>query len=251
MHRKKHETHYISGLIAAGRKWDVLKILGRVTRLDYKVIERELNNRDDWTILQRLRELAPPVLVHRARPQRRSDLLQRLLPQGHFNNYLDVGCGDMTLTEAVQRDFAANACATDVIQSAQVPPGVVFRKGNGKRIPFPGKFDLITMFHAMHHFEHLDSMLGELSRVSKPNTILVIREHDCAAGQPCWDIISLIHIAYDAVHLDKPPHEPIHMSRTREEWEAILARWGWTAGNADVSGSIDRIYTQVFHRTKN
>lgn len=247
-------TYYICALIKKGRKRDVLKILGRVTRLDYRVIERELQKgRDDWTVLQRLRQLAPPVLVSHARPQRRSDLLLRLLSGvTRYESYLDVGCGDMTLTTTVKRDFVVPrgvVGATDVEVPVKISRGITFHRSDGHRIPFPDRsFELVTMFHAMHHFEHLEDMLGELNRVVTPNATLVIREHDCAPNNPCYDIISLVHVAYDAVHRNVPPHDPVHMSRTSGEWESILARYGWLAGMLDMTSSIDRIYTQVFYR---
>lgn len=247
-------TTFIRDMIAQGRKDDVYTVLKRVSRLPDDVLEETINPRkDDITVCLALAKRAPARLVSEQRPGRRSELLEWLVNGAHaYKSYLDVGCGDMTLTQSVKDNFVipgGTVGAVDVVMPKKIPLGVQFKRSDGHLIPFPDRsFELVTMFHAMHHFEYLDDMLRELDRVTTPGATLVIREHDCARGQPCYDAISLMHVAYDIIHHDMIPKQPIHMSRLRTEWESILGALGWTPGRINTTDSIDRLYTQTFYK---
>lgn len=247
-------TSYIRDMIAQGRKDDVYTVLKRVSRLPDDVLEETVDPRkDDITVCLALAKRAPARLVSEQRPGRRSELLEWLVNGAHaYKSYLDVGCGDMTLTQSVKDNFVipgGTVGAVDVVIPKKIPLGVQFKRSDGHLIPFPDRsFELVTMFHAMHHFEYLDDMLRELDRVTTPGATLVIREHDCAQGQPCYDAISLMHVAYDIIHHDMIPKQPIHMSRLRTEWESILGALGWTPGRINTADSIDRLYTQTFYK---
>ena len=57
---------------------------------------------------------------------------------------------------------------------------------------------MITMFVSFHHFKEPDKVIKEIMRISRPGTLLIIREHDASQEiQPYLDFVHLIETIKD------------------------------------------------------
>ncbi len=104
--------------------------------------------------------------------------------------YLDVGGGNGKISSAIGKRLGIDKnnifCADikDWFDSDRVVSDDVTNiEIDGQNLPFEnGTFDLITCFQSLHHMEHLNVMLFEISRVLKKGGTLIIREHDCPSS---------------------------------------------------------------------
>jgi SAM-dependent methyltransferase len=113
-------------------------------------------------------------------------------------SYLDIGSAEGRITSAMAQALRlprerAHAC--DIIPQPPLDT-VTFTQCGPAKLPYPdASFDLITMFMAAHHFSDAAAMFTEARRVSKNNTLLLIREHDCQseAALLYYDVIHALY----------------------------------------------------------
>ena len=261
----------------------VIEVFRRVTRLPRWHIANVLKSQSkqgDACIWKRLRSLmAPPAsgddqdnsVYSQQRAERRAQEVKPLLGDQMFHSYLDVGCGEMELTRHLARTVlqpGGKAYATDVL----VPRAIIdigeeskdahnthteyavaqFVLTDGCSLRFDtASADLVSCFHSLHHFVHLDKMLDEIGRVLRKDGdgVLIIREHDCPANaeSKTHNLISLLHIGWTMLK-DEPPVMPIHTSRPQLEWQRLLGERGFEPiGSAPtIAPTVDRLYLQAF-----
>ena len=213
--------------------------------------------RNDVEFLATLRNHSQKVAPQEARSLARiRDIrpeLDRLLADKQINtnqlNYLDVGCAEGQITEAVA-DYlklkADRAFGVDVegahSSSAKTKPsavGYTLKLYNGRDLEFKSEqFDLMTAFMAAHHFENPDETIASMRRVMKRQGLLIVREHDVAEGD--WQMgifLDFVHAVYmSVVGSEATPLQFAHLYskstafaryRSSDYWIKVFAKYGF------------------------
>jgi ubiquinone/menaquinone biosynthesis C-methylase UbiE len=109
-----------------------------------------------------------PLLTSRAR--RLSPLIFEAL--GDCSSLLDLGCGDMILTEYLKQVSGISIAALDTVDSnLSHLPLLLY---NGVEIPFHDKFFEATMVSfVLHHCTDIQSVLSEIKRVTSKKIIIM------------------------------------------------------------------------------
>ena len=153
--------------------------------------------------------------------------------------YLDVGCSEGQITEAVAEYMdlgPKTAYGVDVVDQSS-GPAWTFKLTNGTTLDFPDStFGLETMFMSMHHFQKPTEMFAESRRVARAGATLIVREHNMS--QPYLAL--WFDLAHSACILsssmprkhrkNSPKSMPpglMHTIIARGEWEEMLADAGW------------------------
>lgn len=84
---------------------------------------------------------------------------------------LDLGCGSGVIAKVFQKNFQIDVLGADIQDSRVVD--LDFQLIDGKSLPFPSKsFDIVFIFHVLHHAcDYLD-LLKEAKRVSRKKVII-------------------------------------------------------------------------------
>lgn len=94
------------------------------------------------------------------------------VPQG--GALLDVACGNGSLLQKLSAMHAFSGCGVDIsekmVECAKVRnPGMHFAVAGCDRLPFEeGRYDVLTVSAAFHHFPNTQAFAGEVWRVLKP-----------------------------------------------------------------------------------
>lgn len=90
------------------------------------------------------------------------------------DNILDFGCGDMGLMNLItklRQDL--NIVGVD-INSPKSIKRTNFILYDGKRLPFKDNcFDLVYVYHVLHHLNNLKCLLSEIFRVTKKKVLII------------------------------------------------------------------------------
>ena len=107
--------------------------------------------------------------------------------------YLDLGCGDATISAGIASELKVNKvyCADIILPNDQKDENLTYLKIDENDIELEieeKSVDLITCLVSIHHFKKLSNVIAEIDRVSKIGTYLIIREHDATSTlQPFLD----------------------------------------------------------------
>jgi len=141
--------------------------------------------------------------------------------------YLDFGCGDRTITEAVGHYYGLdrnNIIGVDLFDSGSA--GSLFYNTT-KEIP-SGSIDLITAFVSLHHVEKQPEQIAEFARILCPGGTIVIREHDLAKNinSPMFDYLQHIHIVAAVWDTEGALADILRGTtyRSQYEWTELFAR---------------------------
>lgn len=121
--------------------------------------------------------------------------------QGSELVYMDVGCGDMTITEKIQKAFGiSRAIGIDMFEherSGEMNPDagrLHYIRTNGTDIFVePKSVDLVTCFVSIHHFSKIREMLMSIVKTMKKGSLLFLREHD-ATSQDFCEYLNFVHL---------------------------------------------------------
>lgn len=99
-------------------------------------------------------------------------------------NLVDIGCGNGLLTNKISKlyNFNKNAYCIETINylDKSVNDSINFSITDGNKINLNNDLaDLTICLLVIHHFTSMDSMIDEIIRITKPNSYLLIYEHDC------------------------------------------------------------------------
>ena len=121
--------------------------------------------------------------------QLKADEIVRLARENFTNpseiNVLDVGCGTGLTDNFLSKNFS-NLSGVDSSQkmldlASKLNPGVNYKHYDAEKLPYPdGAFDITFAICVMHHVkpEHWTDFLAEMKRVTRPNGIVAIFEHN-------------------------------------------------------------------------
>ena len=153
---------------------------------------------------------------------------------GRVGRYLDIGCGDGTITRSVGLCLQAR----EVIGVDIAPRPGAFLAGPNMtyahdcRAISNASVDVVTAFVSLHHMgEALERTLAHVSRVMKYGGVLVLREHDYTYERTMWAFLALVHMLGD---IEAHPERALCAQdiidgaryRTMGEWDELLARHG-------------------------
>jgi ubiquinone/menaquinone biosynthesis C-methylase UbiE len=102
-------------------------------------------------------------------------------------NLVDIGCGNGLLTNKISKlyNFNQPAYCIETINylDKSVYDSIKFNITDGKKINLDNNLaDLTICLLVIHHFTSMDSMIDEIIRITKPNSYLLIYEHDCISN---------------------------------------------------------------------
>lgn len=143
------------------------------------------------------------------RPMSRTKDIMKLLGENtKITKYLDVGCGNGTITENIGKTLGLSkedVHGCDIFDVSDKNKEITYKKlEDEKSLPYKdAEFDLITVFMAMHHFRNLAKMLSEIKRVLKPGGHFIFREHDCDSDD-LSDVIDIQHGLFIKVWGENP-----------------------------------------------
>lgn len=171
-------------------------------------------------------------------------------------SYLDLGCGDMSITNSVSNYYLPDQTfGVDIFNHSDEgkitygtsTPHYVKAKD---LLPFSnGIFSLITCFVSIHHFKNLYTSLAEMTRCAKIGALLFIREHD-VKDQTTADYLELIHFV-DEILREKKGLDSDYFSRynRKETLVGLLSSFGWReigTETYDADKNPQRIYHSLF-----
>jgi SAM-dependent methyltransferase len=91
---------------------------------------------------------------------------------GNCTSLLDLGCGDMILTEVLQRQSPVSITALDTVDSNL--SGLPLILYNGGAIPFDNHtFDATMVAYVLHHCSNIPLVLQEIKRVTRKKIIIL------------------------------------------------------------------------------
>jgi SAM-dependent methyltransferase len=180
------------------------------------------------------------------RAKARADEIIGLLPPGASGPYLDLGCGDGTITKAVAACLGGEAVCIEVGPRPRGFPKTVRRVDAAKTAALgDGEFGVVTALMSLHHVPEPEATAKELARVTRPGGTLVVREHDLdnclgrARPKVARQYLDWIHIMYDLAEGLEPPQFQRSMYRVPAAWSALLAEAGFAEQVVTLRG--DRV----------
>ena len=98
---------------------------------------------------------------------------------GGAKSLLDFGCGDLSLSQLLHKEFPALAITSvDVVDSGVRERGITYMLYDGKTLPFGDRvFDVAISYHVFHHTGDPRAVFAEVSRVTKKTMLIV---------EPCY-----------------------------------------------------------------
>lgn len=233
----------------------VLKFYGISTKSIYPFLQSCIsNNKTDFEIMALLsvmiKKAKRPIFEDRGREsQRGKDVLTLLNESGIIkpSMYLDIGASDGLITKAIGKALClpkTNIHAVDVARWSgrenkvdnEAKDSINFSLINpvdnkNPIIPYKdGKFDIITVLQALHHFENLSSMMKEIQRLSSAGGTVIIREHnaDSKNTKMLTDLEHMFYgILYDGLSIEEFANDYYGMYRSADEWDTIFAYHGF------------------------
>jgi SAM-dependent methyltransferase len=215
-----------------------LEIIYKFTRKNFNPIffQQDLTDREFLAYFHKNHKPIEKPEIKQARGYKRYQELVKFLHIHDYikpgGKYLDVGCGDASITIDLGKFLDVQEIyGTDIID---VDAPIIYQKNDGKSIPFDTKFNLVTMFQSLHHMHNLDLMLKSLENVTAPGSYLIIREHNLGPVQYHDDnkrLFMLEHAFYDIVYDGKSYDQFIDdyyaYYRTETEWDILLEKSGF------------------------
>lgn len=139
-----------------------------------------------------------------------SDLATSIVPDiigmmdKNFDNYLDIGCGDFSITSLIATIFSVkNTYGVDIIMQKNIPDNINFRllpRNVNFKLPFAkNKFDVVSCMMSLHHIQNVESCIKEIYNVLVDNGMFIIREHDCISIQMAL-MLDVMHGFYSMVY---------------------------------------------------
>lgn len=159
-------------------------------------------------------------------------------------NYLEVGCGSGHVCKHLARKYHLNVTGTDVdpemIQFARENiddvPHIRFLEMDATEMPFEAnEFDIVLSFGVLHHIGGWEQVLGETSRVLKPQGFYIFG--DLALSRFATRILSPIVKNYGVYTID----DIIHCLREKN-FEVVHRE--------RPTGRVMKYHSIVFRKTK-
>lgn len=196
------------------------------------------------------------------RAKNRAKDIKHLLPKDYIpKTYLDIGCGDGSITSAIASMYDIPKKKAFGIDEREITDNTsfTFHKSEGETSDLSflkdKSVDLVTAIMSLHHVKDIKGMMKEISRVVKPGGYVIIREHDVTS--PDFSIIlNIMHGLY-ALVWSNPMEDPDFLEtyyasyKSDKEWRALFSSFGfqWVRNNDESPDKNHcRYYYSVFQR---
>ena len=191
------------------------------------------------------------------RAQSRIEDISTFISNQSINRYLDIGCGDGSITSMIG-SYLRKYCnenieinGIDVYDRRKYDfPHLKFKLYNGIQIPYEDRsFDMITVFMVLHHIDDIYAFLNEILRVLRKGGILIIREHDVDSIQMKY-IIDIQHELYNKVWNKKDNDDmPVTNYKSKDDWDFLIEDIGLKkiSDNGESNSFIVDFYDRKKH----
>lgn len=180
-------------------------------------------------------------------------ILRNFLYNHTINSYLDVGCGEGSITSDVGKMMKSGrilGCDVYVPPTTEGFEFTLLDINDPNRLPYESNSqDVVSTFMSLHHIKQPERTLAEIYRVLRDDGIYVIREHDCQPAKLSL-LLDLMHGFYAMVWplqremADFATHFAKY--RTSDELTAIIERSGFVSVHQSQPVGAWRHYYQVF-----
>lgn len=192
------------------------------------VIFEKLHHLYHHTLMNADKQIVIPDNIEFSRSEDRVKFIRPIFSDHYVSNYkssiyLDIGCGDMSITSAIGTMLHAenNIYGVDIVEPKTVPDGIVFNRLQDTSadddfvLPFTNNtFTVASAMMSLHHIKNIDGCLDEIKRVMAPGGYFLIREHDCTSYELSV-VIDLMHACYAMIFAEPTEMEDFrkHFSR--------------------------------------
>jgi ubiquinone/menaquinone biosynthesis C-methylase UbiE len=194
---------------------------------------------------------------------------EQQLKDAKITSYLDIGCGNGTITAALGSHFGLKP---DKIYGADIPnwaghehkqesaPGFTFKTidiaSDTYSIPMEsGSCQLVSLLMVLHHVKDdiLPLMFREVSRILAPGGLVLVREHD-SPNEMVDSLINIEHGIFEVVLEELTDGESFGKNyygkyRTKREWRSMFANFGFTHLATTKHSGATRGYYSLFKRS--
>jgi ubiquinone/menaquinone biosynthesis C-methylase UbiE len=226
---------------------------------DTNTLYKDLNGY--YLELSKKYNIKPQLSLERGQVRAKSidkHILQKADKFPQINTYLDIGCFDGAITQAIGMHFKLDTCnihgvdiklydSTDSADAAESNKynNITFNEYDGKQLPFEdGSFELVTCLMTLHHIDplNLPTLISEIMRVLAPGGVVIIREHDTQTHSQEAVALDLMHDFYDYVWATDNNYvwEDSHRKnnyKTHETWAQLF----------HTVGMVSHVNPAVFH----
>lgn len=161
-----------------------MHFLGKFTLLDDSWRHKIHQAKSDDDLEELLRSIPKRPLDSSYRADKRMGQISKVIAASGVTckpvKYLDVGCGNGTITSAIGSKLGATETfGVDIL--AESSPEIKYTRLKTNKLPYDsGSIDLVTSLQSLHHVKDLDLMLDEIHRVARSNAVWIVREHDAS-----------------------------------------------------------------------
>ncbi|AYV86732.1 MAG: hypothetical protein Sylvanvirus7_30 [Sylvanvirus sp.] len=184
--------------------------------------------------------------------------IQSIQPTQSIQSFLDIGCGDGTITKAIAQLYHippqhAHGCDIYDVQKVDVTPSQELKelkefeqseqlketsitftllqdttsKNGEKVLPYESEsFDVVFALMSFHHMKNVEATIQDLYRVLRPHGVLILREHDLYLPNLSV-VLDVVHGLYDRVwnkHACDISFSDTYYAhyRSRDQWQRLL-----------------------------
>ena len=167
--------------------------------------------------------------------------------------YLDIGCGDGSITESVynnlidKNDSPTNDMQVYCLEHGDEKPGfskIVNRETDIKKLK-SNYFNTISALMSFHHIPTIETIMEEIGRISKPGSIFILREHDftyCMSNfeskRDARQFLDWVHVIYYLAESDNstesvdwlydmPRTDIVYQYQPISYWDGLLKKIGF------------------------
>jgi len=175
--------------------------------------------------------------------------------------YIDIGCDDGIITSVVGQGlgFKTNDIICCDVKS-EVDNSLIYIKSDGRNINvLSNTVSFATLFQTIHHMKYIEDMLAEISRITIPGAIVIIREHDVGFErfrESNIKLFKLEHQMYDIVmdhmsieEFDKKYHATYFSCN---ELKNLMAKYNFTCLYTEYINKYNptNYYYAIYQNTK-
>ena len=198
--------------------------------------------------------------------------------------YLDIGCGDGSITESVYTNLINNTNDGSIrqdnviisnehkvycLEHGDVQSGfskIVDRETDIKKLK-SDYFNTISAFMSLHHIPTIETMMKDIDRISKPGSIFILRDHDftyCISNfkfkRDARQFLDWVHVIYYLAESSKsresvdwlykmPRTDIVYQYQPMSYWDGLLNKIGFERiSNPKTKKSLICSYYAVYKK---
>lgn len=142
--------------------------------------------------------------------------------------YLDIGCADCEITRTLGAFLGFEEVhGTDIIEDPNPDFGVQYFRNSGDLRKYEdSKFGFVTAFQTLHHIPDTEKMIREITRITAPGAVVLIREHNMIPPI-VPDLLAVEHmmcdVLFSGMSLEDHCRTYYAKYRTLAEWDYLFS----------------------------